>query len=57
MPGLAVTSDIIVGFPSESEEDFNLTRAALAELNVPVRSLAVIAGMDGNAITFAKNAD
>ena len=32
VPGLALTSDVIVGFPSESEEDFSLTGKALAEM-------------------------
>ncbi len=31
-PGIAVTSDIIVGFPTESEEDFDATLRALSEL-------------------------
>ena len=47
----------LVGVGALIEKSFEGGRAALAELNVPVRSLAVIAGMDGNAITFAKNAD
>jgi tRNA-2-methylthio-N6-dimethylallyladenosine synthase len=32
VPRVAVTTDIIVGFPSETAEDFNLTRAILSEI-------------------------
>jgi tRNA-2-methylthio-N6-dimethylallyladenosine synthase len=32
MPGIAVTSDIIVGFPGETEEDFQATMALVAEV-------------------------
>ena len=32
MPGLALTTDIIVGFPGESEEDFEQTLSAVREL-------------------------
>ena len=31
-PGIALTSDIIVGFPSETEEDFQMTLSALREV-------------------------
>jgi tRNA-2-methylthio-N6-dimethylallyladenosine synthase len=32
IPDMAITTDIIVGFPSESEEDFNLTREFMEEI-------------------------
>jgi tRNA-2-methylthio-N6-dimethylallyladenosine synthase len=32
MPGLALTTDIIVGFPGESDEDFELTVRAMEEI-------------------------
>lgn len=32
VPDLAITTDVIVGFPGESEEDFNATRAIMEEL-------------------------
>ena len=31
-PRIAVTTDIIVGFPSESADDFNMTRALMADI-------------------------
>ena len=31
VPGLAITTDMIVGFPSETEEDFELTRRLMEE--------------------------
>ncbi len=34
VPGLAVTTDVIVGFPTESNEDFEATRAFLDEIMV-----------------------
>lgn len=33
IPGIAITSDIITGFPGESEEDFEKTVKALKEIN------------------------
>ncbi|MEW6349301.1 MAG: tRNA (N6-isopentenyl adenosine(37)-C2)-methylthiotransferase MiaB [Thermodesulfobacteriota bacterium] len=32
IPGIAITADMIVGFPGETEEDFSLTLSALAEI-------------------------
>jgi len=32
VPGIAITSDIIVGFPGESDEDYNLTIRAMNEI-------------------------
>jgi tRNA-2-methylthio-N6-dimethylallyladenosine synthase len=32
IPDIAITTDIIVGFPGESEEDFQLTMSALSEI-------------------------
>lgn len=32
IPDIAITTDIIVGFPGENEEDFNLTMNALSEI-------------------------
>ncbi|MEI6809240.1 MAG: tRNA (N6-isopentenyl adenosine(37)-C2)-methylthiotransferase MiaB [bacterium] len=32
IPGLAVTTDIIVGFPTETESDFNATRSFMEEI-------------------------
>lgn len=32
VPGIGLTTDIIVGFPGETEEDFEQTRSALAEI-------------------------
>lgn len=43
----------IVGVGALIEKSFEGGRAALRSLNVPVEALAVIASMDGDAITFA----
>ena len=32
IPGIAITTDIIVGFPGETDEDFSLTMKALSEI-------------------------
>ena len=32
VPHISITSDILVGFPGESEEDFNQTRTMLEEI-------------------------
>ena len=32
VPGIAITTDFIVGFPSETEEDFELTRRLMSEI-------------------------
>jgi len=33
IPGIAITTDIITGFPGETEDDFNLTLDILTEIN------------------------
>jgi len=33
IPGIALTTDVIVGFPSESAEDFDMTRKIMAEIS------------------------
>jgi len=40
IPGVSIATDIIVGFPGETEEQFNNTRDLLAELKLDVAHLA-----------------
>ncbi len=40
IPGVSIATDVIVGFPGETEEQFNHTRDLLAELKLDVAHLA-----------------
>jgi tRNA-2-methylthio-N6-dimethylallyladenosine synthase len=47
VPGVSIATDIIVGFPGESEADFDQTYALLAELKLDVAHLARYSPREG----------
>ncbi len=49
IPGLALSSDVIVGFPGETEEEFQGTRSLLAEMRFDVVHVAAYSPRPGTA--------
>ncbi|WP_037585017.1 radical SAM protein, partial [Stigmatella aurantiaca] len=56
-PGIAVTTDIIVGFPGETEEDFEMTMQLTEQVRYESQFTFLFTRPDGSSLTQAQLGD
>lgn len=57
MPGLTIATDVICGFPNESEADFDETLALMAHYRLPVVNISQFYPRPGAALKELHNID